>query len=222
MRGHRSCPTRGYGYFNATSIPIFAGSGRPTPRATFAGCSRRTAGASRATQQAHFFQDIAVPIGTIQILAQRNAACLPFAFAKMAGDDQGNPQQNAHKRTAGGAQAFDLAGTSTSTSTTGGAPSFGHFAKGANHEPIRNALSAEGTRSCVGCIAACPFGSAQDTLRTALGQALEKNARMGHPHPCADEHHQKAGYPPSTLVDHAAGARRRSQKYIPRSAPPHL
>jgi hypothetical protein len=81
------------------------------PRATFAGCSRRIAGASRATQQAHFFQDIAVPICAIQILAQRNAACLPFAFAKMAGGDQGNPQQNAHKRTAGCAQAFDLAGT---------------------------------------------------------------------------------------------------------------
>jgi hypothetical protein len=34
-------------------------------------------------------------------LAQRNAAGLPFAFAKMAGGDQGNPQQNAHKRIAG-------------------------------------------------------------------------------------------------------------------------
>jgi hypothetical protein len=171
MRGHRSCPTRGYGYFNATSIPIFAGSGRPTPRATFTGCSRRIAGASRATQQAHFFQDIAVPICAIQILAQRNAACLPFAFAKMAGGDQGNPQQNAHKRTAGVPRLLISLAPSAGrrrTSSKGRLPTFdtGRSRRTAHEDAVRNISRAELNLTCR--ISAAAEFESRNSLRNKL------------------------------------------------------
>ncbi len=46
------------------------------------------------------------------------------------------------------AQASDFAGITN----TAGAPSFAQFAKGGNHERMRNRVCAEGTTACVGSI----------------------------------------------------------------------
>jgi hypothetical protein len=49
-----------------------------------------------ATQQTHFFQDIAVPIYATRVWPRKNVHGLPFAFTEMTGGDQGNPQESAH------------------------------------------------------------------------------------------------------------------------------
>ena len=57
------------------------------------------------------------------------------------------------------AQAFDLAGR---TNPSGCPPSFAQFAEGGNHDRIRNAVGAEGTKSCVGSIATRPCKKRKD------------------------------------------------------------
>ena len=57
------------------------------------------------------------------------------------------------------AQAFDLAGR---TNPSGCPPSFAQFAEGGNHDRLRNAVGAEGTKSCVGSIATRPCKKRKD------------------------------------------------------------
>jgi hypothetical protein len=72
---------------------IFTATKRFIPPAIFAAAARRIAGVPGTTPQAHFFQDIAVPILPHPDYCRRKA--LPVCHSllrRMAGGDQGNPR----------------------------------------------------------------------------------------------------------------------------------